>query len=210
MHQTAHAPLADKFRQLDPADGQYATRFVELLLETAQRLGASDIHLQPTPDGLELRMRLDGVLQPVGVFPAGVAANIVARLKVLADLLTYRTDVPQEGRIRAAGTVEMRVSSFPTLYGEKAVVRLFAGGRFLALDDLGLPDELAVRLRQLLAETSGAILITGPAGSGKTTTAYACLRELVAAGVPSGPQVAALPRWKTRLKRRFLALLNRR
>jgi type II secretory ATPase GspE/PulE/Tfp pilus assembly ATPase PilB-like protein len=75
----------------------------------------------------------------------------------------------------------MRVSSFPTLYGEKAVVRLFAGGRFLALDDLGLPSELAVRLRQLLAETSGAILITGPAGSGKTTTAYACLRELVAA-----------------------------
>jgi type II secretory ATPase GspE/PulE/Tfp pilus assembly ATPase PilB-like protein len=222
MHQTAHAPLADKFRQLDPADGQYATRFVELLLETAQRLGASDIHLQPTPDGLELRLRLDGVLQPVGVFPAGVAANIIARLKVLADLLTYRTDVPQEGRIRAAGQsvvitlrrddigrraddphaereeytrpVEMRVSSFPTLYGEKAVVRLFAGGRFLKLDDLGLPGELAVRLRQLLTETSGAILITGPAGSGKTTTA----------------PVAASPHWKTRSKRRFPALLSRR
>ncbi|HEV3418304.1 MAG TPA: GspE/PulE family protein [Pirellulales bacterium] len=191
MHQSAFQLLSDRFRALDPSDAQYATRFVELLLETARALEASDIHLQPTPDGLELRLRIDGVLQPLGVFPSGVAANIVARLKVLADLLTYRTDVPQEGRIRAAGQVEMRVSSFPTLYGEKAVVRLFGGGRLLKLDDLGLPNEITVRLRHLLAETAGAILVTGPAGSGKTTTAYAALRELVASS-GSGRSIASL------------------
>jgi hypothetical protein len=108
---------------------------------------------------------------------------VVARLKVLAELLTYRTDVPQEGRIRGGpGDVEMRVSTFPTLFGEKAVVRLFAGpGRFLRPEDLGLPPEIRATLGRLLGETSGAILLAGPAGSGKTTTIYACLRELVAA-----------------------------
>ena len=106
----------------------------------------------------------------------------MARLKVLAELLTYRTDVPQEGRIRGApGEVEMRVSTFPTLFGEKAVVRLFASpGLFLRLDDLGLPAEVSDGLGRLLGETSGAIVLSGPAGSGKTTTIYACLRELAA------------------------------
>lgn len=112
-------------------------------MTAARRRGASDLHLQPTPDGLELKWRLDGVLVPLGTFPPGASANVVARLKVLADLLTYRTDVPQEGRIRSPETaVEMRVSTFPTLYGEKAVVRLFtSSSRFLQLADLGLgPD----------------------------------------------------------------------
>ena len=130
-----------------------------------------------------MRWRIDGVLQPVAVLPAKLAPNVVARLKVLAELLTYRTDVPQEGRIRGVpGEVEMRLSTFPTLHGEKAVVRLFAGpGRFLRLDDLGLPDGgPRRRSRAGLDETSGAIILAGPAGSGKTTTLYACLRELVA------------------------------
>src|SRR5262249_58571345 len=112
----------------------------------------------------------------VGTLRSGLAPNVVARLKVLPDLLTYRKDVPQEGRIRGVpGDVEMRVSTFPTLYGEKAVVRLFAGsGQYRRLDDLGLPGEIPVALRRLLGQTSGAILLAGPAGSGKTTTIYAC------------------------------------
>ena len=103
-------------------------------LAAAQAAGASDVHFLPGALGLQLTWRLDGVLQPVALLPAKVAPNIVARLKVLAELLTYRTDVPQEGRIRGVpGEVEMRVSTFPTLFGEKAVVRMFAGpGRFLA------------------------------------------------------------------------------
>ena len=114
------------------------------VLAQARAADASDVHFHPGPEGLEIRWRIDGVLQPVAVLPARLAPNIVARLKVLAELLTYRTDVPQEGRIRGVpGEVEMRLSTFPTLHGEKAVVRLFAGpGRFLRLDDLGLPGEV--------------------------------------------------------------------
>ncbi len=174
--------LAEALAQLDPANPRYATDAVEQALALAQAAGASDVHFQPGGDGLELRWRIDGVLQPVALLPAKVAPNIVARLKVLSELLTYRTDVPQEGRIKAvAGEVEMRVSTFPTLFGEKAVVRMFAGpGRFLRLDDLGLPDSVRDELDHLLGETSGAIVLSGPAGSGKTTTIYACLRELAA------------------------------
>jgi type II secretory ATPase GspE/PulE/Tfp pilus assembly ATPase PilB-like protein len=166
--------------QKSPQAPTYATEVVDLLLAAAVRLRASDVHLQPTAEGLEVRWRIDGVLNPAAVLPAAAAAKVVARLKVLGDLLTYKTDVPQEGRIRhAPGDVEMRLSTLPTLYGEKAVVRLFAGsGRYQRLGDLGFPDDVSGRLHGLLAATSGAILFSGPAGSGKTTTLYACLREL--------------------------------
>jgi type II secretory ATPase GspE/PulE/Tfp pilus assembly ATPase PilB-like protein len=168
--------------QLDSAGARYATDAVERILVEAQRMGASDVHFQPGADGLELRWRIDGVLQPVALVPAKVAPNIVARLKVLAELLTYRTDVPQEGRIRSVpGEVEMRLSTFPTIFGEKAVVRMFAApGKFLRLDDLGLPAEVRDGVSNVLEETSGALVLSGPAGSGKTTTIYACLRELAA------------------------------
>lgn len=173
--------IAGELSSLNPNDAQYATRFVELLLAAGQERGASDLHLQPTPAGLELRWRVDGVLIGLGTFPSGVTANVIARLKVLAELLTYRNDVPQEGRIRTDDAdVEVRVSTFPTLHGERAVVRLFNSKlRYRDLNELQLPGEILSRLRELLIETSGAILVTGPAGSGKTTTLYACLHELV-------------------------------
>ena len=124
------------------------------------------------------------MLQPVAVLPARVAPNVVARLKVLAELLTYRTDVPQEGRIRGVpGEVgDAALSTFPTLHGEKAVVRLFAGpGRFLRLDDLGLPDEVArVALAAPRRDLRRGHPVADRPGSGKTTTIYACLRELAA------------------------------
>lgn len=168
-------------QQLDPRDVNYATRFVDLLLTAAQQVKASDVHLQPTAAGLEVRWRLDGVLQAVGEFPRGEATDVAARLKVLARLLTYRNDIPQEGRIAAVDTrTEMRVSTFPSLHGERVVVRLFvAPQELLQIADLGLPPEINAALEQALARTSGALLITGPAGGGKTTTAYACLRHVV-------------------------------
>ena len=181
MTSTTHQDFVGKLRTLAAKDAAYATQFVEALLAAAREVGASDVHLQPAADGLEVAWRIDGVLQQLGCFPRGQGSDVVARMKVLAELLTYRTDIPQEGRIRHNQPgVEMRVSTFPTLHGERAVVRLFsASGQFLHVADLGLPPEVEQRLQQLLAETSGTVLITGPAGSGKTTTLYACLRELV-------------------------------
>jgi general secretion pathway protein E len=171
--------LRSDLSALDQRDPQFATIAVDYLLAAAQETQASDVHLLPTPEGLDARWRIDGVLQPLATLPGKLAANVIARLKVLAGLLTYRTDSPQEGRIRSSGGCEVRVSTFPTLYGEKAVIRLFADrGQYHTLDKLGLQQKLVDELRRLLADTSGAILITGPAGSGKTTTLYACLREI--------------------------------
>jgi general secretion pathway protein E len=172
--------LAGKLRGLDPNDPDYAPRGVEALLAIARTAAATDIHLQPSGAHLEVKFRVDGVLLPVAMFPAGLAGNMVARLKVLAGLLTYHTDRPQEGRIRLPqDDVEMRVCTYPTLHGERAVVRLFGGAkRYQHLDDLGLPADVLPALQTLLAQTSGAILVSGPAGSGKTTTIYACLREI--------------------------------
>jgi general secretion pathway protein E len=182
MSQISARILSQEFAGCDPADPQYAVQVVERMLAAGKRNSASDLHLQPGVDGLELKARIDGVLQPAAVFPAGVAPNVIARLKVLGQLLTYRTDIPQEGRIRVAdGDMEMRVSTFPTLHGERAVVRFFAGNsRYERLDDLGLPADVLELLRHKLSQTSGMILVSGPAGSGKTTTVYACLRELAA------------------------------
>lgn len=184
--------LGQNFREMiraeDASAPGFATKVVESLQDSARVAGASDVHLTPTPAGLDVRWRVDGVLHPVVVIPARVGPNVVSRLKVLSELLTYRTDVPQEGRIRGRpGDPDVRVSTFPTLHGERAVVRLFASpgvsglGR---LDDLGLPEGLVAELRRLLAETSGAVVFSGPAGSGKTTTLYACLRELVGVAGP--------------------------
>ncbi|MDA0659386.1 MAG: ATPase, T2SS/T4P/T4SS family [Planctomycetota bacterium] len=159
----------------------YAVQFVDRLLREAVAMGWSNLHLQPVPLGLEVRVRRDGILQQLGVFPRGSASDIVMRLKVLADLLTYQQEIPQEGRLRDPSRfqLEMRVSTFPTLHGERAVVRLF-GAQSVPMDlsQLGLPVPIQSQLEDLLSETHGAILITGPAGSGKTTTAYACLRYI--------------------------------
>lgn len=183
MHETLEHRFRSRAPKIAPTDQNYVPQLVDALLDAARSIGASDVHLRPTEDSLRMDWRIDGVLQHVTNLPRELAAKVVARLKVLADLLTYRTEVPQEGRIRfESAAVEMRLSTFPTMYGEKAVVRLFAEtGRYRHLDDLGLSTDVGDRLKRLLDETGGAILIAGPAGSGKTTTIYACLREILAA-----------------------------
>jgi general secretion pathway protein E len=164
-------------------DPQAAVIIVDSLLAASAAAGASDLHLLPTAQGLALSWRIDGVLQPIGRVAPELATNVVTRMKVLARLLTYRTNVPQEGRIASNnGSVEVRISTFPTLHGEKVVARnLPRDAQPLArIADLGLPTDVSQSLAEALRQTSGALLIAGPAGSGKTTTAYACLREILA------------------------------
>jgi len=154
----------------------------------AQSLGVSDLHLDPTEDGLAVTMRRDGVLAPVEVLPAVLAARVVGRLKALADLLAYRSDVPQEGRIpadRSGIDREVRVATYPTLLGERVALRFDAAAeRPETLVALGLPAAVTEQLARCLARPEGVILLTGPSGSGKTTTLYACLRHLLAQDPP--------------------------
>jgi type II secretory ATPase GspE/PulE/Tfp pilus assembly ATPase PilB-like protein len=169
---------------LDTRDASAVVAIVKRTLAAARDSGVSDVHFLPTVAGLSVRWRVDGVLHEIGVLPRAIAPNIVARLKVLAELLTYRTDIPQEGRIRSLpGEIEMRLSTLPTLHGEMAVLRLFGeGGPERRIHELGFPDDVRSRVERLLGETSGICVFAGPAGSGKTTTLYACLRELASSG----------------------------
>lgn len=180
------ATLATSFvkalERLSVTSDDYVPSVVTLLIDQARGARASDIHLVPTESALVVQWRIDGVLHSVAGFDRGLAPRIVARLKVISGLLTYRTDVPQEGRVsREFSRTEVRVTTFPTLHGEKVAIRLFAENDELQnLTQLGLPEEVAAELRRHLAATAGVILLTGPSGSGKTTTAYACLRDIIA------------------------------
>ncbi|HMF20455.1 MAG TPA: GspE/PulE family protein [Gemmataceae bacterium] len=171
---------------LDASGPERVCRLVDVILEEAVRRSASDVHFEPGNHCVEIRYRLDGVLHRVASVHRELAPNLIARLKVLADLLTYRLDIPQEGRLRQgvnAYGVDMRVSTFPTVHGEKAAVRIFdVGTRMMDLEQLGLAEDLRTALLAMLKERTGAILLTGPSGSGKTTTIYACLRHLVRLG----------------------------
>jgi type II secretory ATPase GspE/PulE/Tfp pilus assembly ATPase PilB-like protein len=176
--------LQSQIDALNMKSPERTSLLVDLILTKAVECSASDIHFEPTNHSLEIRFRLDGVLHRVGLLTRDVAANIVGRLKVMAELLTYRQDIPQEGRLRSGRTtfgVDMRVSTFPTIHGEKAAVRLFGtGATVFDLEQIGLPGQMLEELCSLFLQRTGAIFLTGPSGSGKTTTLYACLRHLLA------------------------------
>lgn len=166
---------------LNPAADDFIPQVVSLILRSARAARASDVHLMPQPSALVMQWRIDGVLQTIAAFDRDLAPRIIARLKVISGLLTYRTDLPQEGRVaREYSEEEVRVTTFPSLYGEKAAIRLFAESDSLQrLSQLGLQAEIEARLSLELNATAGVILLTGPSGSGKTTTAYACLRDIL-------------------------------
>lgn len=163
---------------------------VEQILLEAIRFGASDIHFEPTAKSLLVKYRLDGSLSTVETLPKAISENVVARLKVLAGLLTYRNDIPQEGRIEGlkssslvseAGTVtDQRLAVFPTIYGQRAVVRIFYDNQgLMKLEELGFNSCIESALRKFACRNQGILLLTGPAGSGKSTTLAALLRYIL-------------------------------
>lgn len=162
------------------------TSIVDELLALAQRRQASDVHFEPTGSGLLVKFRVDGVLENIESLPQSVSDNIITRLKVLGGLLTYRNDVPQEGRLQVKDennhVVDQRLAVFPTIHGQRAVVRLFYAQRELMhLDQLGFAPAVLTELQAIACENQGLLLLTGPAGSGKSTTLGAMLRHILAA-----------------------------
>lgn len=159
-------------------------QMVDGLVQEAGKTGASDIHLHMLADEAVIDFRLDGVLKRMRTLPVEEAKRWIGRIKYLAKLKTYQEALPQDGRIpkEACRTkTDIRVSCYPTVTGEKIVLRLFAA-EVLSLADLGYGPELRAKLEQFLRQPSGMLLLTGPAGSGKTTTIYACLQFLAKVG----------------------------
>jgi len=162
-----------------------APQILEELVHQAERAVASDIHLQLIGREADVSFRLDGVINPVTRLPQPVAERVFGRIKYLARLKTYQDSLPQDGRIDKGDLhtqTDLRVSTYPTVTGEKIVLRLFQEAVIPALEDLGLPADLAAGLKKFLKRSTGLLLLTGPAGSGKTTTIYACLQELTRTG----------------------------
>lgn len=166
-------------------DDLNAPKIVETLIKRAQTARASDVHLHMQGGAATVAFRLDGVITPVEELSAEVADRVFGRIKYLARLKTYQDSLPQDGRIEKAeigASEDIRVATYPTVTGEKIVLRLFSTAETKKLDDLGLAPRIVSELKRFLAGTSGLLLLTGPAGSGKTTTIYACLRELACTG----------------------------
>jgi general secretion pathway protein E len=184
--------------EVEEADASSATEFVEHLRDLASEapvirlvnviisrvtdLRASDIHLEPFDDGLHVRYRIDGVIDTFEVIEPRLAAAVVSRVKLLAQLDIAERRLPQDGRIkmRVKGReLDLRVSSVPTVYGESVVLRVLdrASVRF-SLAELGFSPDTLGRFEALLARPHGILLVTGPTGSGKTTTLYGALSKL--------------------------------
>jgi general secretion pathway protein E len=163
----------------DLANQPPVVRYVSLVIREAYDAGASDIHLESTRAGLETRFRIDGVLLPGIDPPPRLDRAVVSRVKLLAELDIAERRRPQDGRIRVRlkdRELDLRVSTVPTVFGESVVLRLLErGGGAIALDDLGLSPTLLGSMQRLAQRPHGMILVTGPTGSGKTTTLYAAL-----------------------------------
>jgi type II secretory ATPase GspE/PulE/Tfp pilus assembly ATPase PilB-like protein len=159
-----------------------ARLLVDQILSTAAARQASDIHIEPMPDRWDVRVRVDGLLEKIADHDPADGRAIVTRLAVMAQLLTYRLDVPQEGRLTAIvrdRPLDLRLSLMPTTHGVRAVLRLpgdLESPRDIA--SLGLLHQAREGLEQFTRADAGMMIITGPAGSGKTTTIYAILQHI--------------------------------
>ena len=157
-------------------------RLVDTLIDDAVRAGATDLHLEPEDLVVHVRHRIDGVLRRVDTIPRDLQPPMVSRLKVMAGLDIAEQRLPQEGRITkpvGGRPVDFRVSSFPTVFGEKIAIRILEPDKLIrGLADLGLNRRGLALFQDLLGRSRGIILVTGPTGAGKTTTLYSALNVL--------------------------------
>jgi type IV pilus assembly protein PilB len=157
-------------------------KFVNLLVNQAVQDRASDIHVEPTEADLRIRFRIDGVLHEVMHSPRSIQAGVISRLKVMADINIAERRIPQDGRITMkvnGRAIDLRVATLPTVYGEKVVMRILdKSSAVLSLEDLGFLPEALERFETSYRKPYGTILVTGPTGSGKSTTLYATLNVL--------------------------------
>lgn len=173
--------LADATSTAD-VDNAPIVRIVNSIITDAIRDQASDIHIEPFDKFIRVRVRIDGDLKEIMQLPKNSLSGIVTRIKIISDLNIAETKRPQDGRVRLTSgdqTVDMRVSLLPTVHGEKTVIRLLnSQGNVLDRSQLGLSPYNAAQLEKLMHITEGIILVTGPTGSGKTTTLYSLLKDM--------------------------------
>ncbi|MDA8343819.1 MAG: GspE/PulE family protein, partial [Actinomycetota bacterium] len=157
-------------------------RYVNLLILQALNERASDIHVEPTASDLRIRYRIDGVLHDVSTAPRSIASAVTTRLKVMADMNIAEHRIPQDGRISLnVGTkgIDLRMATLPTIHGEKIVMRVLdKSSVVLGFSDLGFDDDLLAAYEEIYTKPYGTILVTGPTGSGKSTTLYTTLTAL--------------------------------
>ena len=157
-------------------------RFVNLVLKQAIKDKASDVHFEPYEDKFRIRYRIDGALYEMAPPPKNLAVPVISRIKVLSNMNISENRIPQDGRIKmtiAGRPVDLRVSTLPTAYGESVVLRILDKSVVnLDLEALSLPSDIMDSIRDLVARPNGIFVVTGPTGSGKTTTLYSALREV--------------------------------
>ncbi len=157
-------------------------RMVNLIVAEAVEKGASDIHVEPMKIGLQIRNRVDGVLRKTLDLPKWVQGAVISRIKIMAKMDIAEKRLPQDGRIgvRVGGkSLDLRVSTMPASFGEKVVIRILdSSNSYIPLEDMGMPGDALLQMENLIRKPQGILLVTGPTGSGKTTTLYSVLPRI--------------------------------
>jgi len=166
----------------DMASEAPVIKYVNTLIDAAVKRRASDIHMEPFEEGFFIRLRIDGILHEYEITPLAMQAAIISRTKLLAGLDIAERRLPQDGKIgmRISGKeIDLRVSTMPTVHGEGLVIRILEKGNIiLDMSELGMPPDVEKSFRKMIAIPDGILLVTGPTGSGKTTTLYCALNQI--------------------------------